>query len=304
MNTKLSLLKFGCWNSIKQVSNYHFGTNFPFKAVTIDATYRCNLNCSFCYYARNKAEDDVSVDEWLSILQGYKEKGYKMAFWAGGEPGLRKVLLEKGSKLFLFNIVFSNGIRPLLDLPNLTYYISIDGDRETHNKLRKNSFDIVKKNIQEYKKGVVIACTINKLNQSCISKICEEWCESPGCRAVSFDFYTPEKEETGDFMLSDEEKAIALDKIIEMKAKYNNKIFGTVKSLELMKKPQEVTRKYCIARQMISLDAQGHIKTPCPMGSNIDCEQCGKFVPFLFHSLYNNGDLQVFSNLKSHWLNS
>lgn len=122
-------------------------------------TDRCNLHCSHCYQD-TPAAPDPSWEELLAILEqfkafisGYRNAAAGQAFRAhvtvtGGEPFLREDfprLLERLSgerRLFSFAILTNGtlltpaGVCSLARLRPSFVQVSIDGDRETHDRIR------------------------------------------------------------------------------------------------------------------------------------------------------------------------
>jgi radical SAM protein with 4Fe4S-binding SPASM domain len=66
--------------------------NVPAQAV-LELTYRCNLRCSHCYV--DVAEpDELTTEEWLSVIDELKAAGTIFLLFTGGEITLRRDLLE------------------------------------------------------------------------------------------------------------------------------------------------------------------------------------------------------------------
>ncbi len=88
----------------------------PFLIASI--TSACNLHCARCYSRCNHATVDgeptrqLTDEEWLSIFRQAEELGVSFILLAGGEPMLRRGVLEAAGKLpnILFPI-FTNGTR-------------------------------------------------------------------------------------------------------------------------------------------------------------------------------------------------
>ena len=86
----------------------------PFLIASI--TSACNLHCAGCYSRCNHATVDTAPvrqltdEEWLSIFRQAAEMGVSFILLAGGEPMLRRGVLEAAGKLpnILFPI-FTNG---------------------------------------------------------------------------------------------------------------------------------------------------------------------------------------------------
>jgi hypothetical protein len=83
--------------------------------VTVAVTYQCNLNCPVCYAKAN----EVAIPD-LDFSDLDKVKDYPVVFLTGGEPTIRKDLIQilrrlkkEGKKI----VMFSNGLK----LANLNY---------------------------------------------------------------------------------------------------------------------------------------------------------------------------------------
>ncbi len=107
-------------------------------------TSRCNLHCAGCYSRFNKATVDgnpvkqLSAEEWLKIFREAESLGFSFIMLAGGEPLLRRDIIEKAGTMqnILFPI-FTNGTfldGRYLDLfdrcRNLIPVMSIEGAKE------------------------------------------------------------------------------------------------------------------------------------------------------------------------------
>ena len=55
-------------------------------------TYRCNNNCSHCYNERPRDYQEISTDQWKTIIDKIWELGIPHIVFTGGEPTLRKDL--------------------------------------------------------------------------------------------------------------------------------------------------------------------------------------------------------------------
>jgi uncharacterized protein len=144
--------------------------------VTILTTYKCNFRCVYCF--EESVKQDVFLDKSMSeliinwLINRAKKRGYKGMFlvFYGGEPLLNVEPIDYISRAikqwsdangvrFNFGII-TNGslINPsLIDkwrkIGLESIRISIDGDREAHNKRRpfingSGSFDLIIENIK------------------------------------------------------------------------------------------------------------------------------------------------------------
>ncbi len=116
--------------------------------ITIKPTFRCNLRCSFCRYVSTgqvagKA-DYFRDDEWIQLVD--EVAPYKPYFSiTGGEPllypGIGKLLARmKHHGLHVAMVtnatLLERKAEELMEAPPASLQVSIDGPRETHDKLR------------------------------------------------------------------------------------------------------------------------------------------------------------------------
>ncbi len=286
---------------------------------SIDATSKCNLRCAHCYFFSYEQEQspELSVEEWLARIEKM-QKGRGAFFsctWVGGEPLLRRELIEKGRRFFRSNRVVTNGTLPLPDWPDVEFHVSVDGTEKLHDAIRgEGCYAKIKKNISDpaaSNLNVAIACCLNRKNVGCVEELLTEWKRVPNVRHVLFDFFTPIKGEdkpcviaspTGviarseatkqsrptatpdsDLWLTFPERDQVLDRLEELKKTYGSFIGGPPLTFTLMR---EKNRHRAIGRACVFLnngtafDAWGNVKKPCVIGPRADCDKCGCIVPF------------------------
>ncbi len=80
-----------------------------------ELTYRCPLHCVFCYnpvdYASNKNE--LTTEEWISVMQQAREMGAAQLGFSGGEPLLRddlEILIAEGRRLGFYTNLITSGV--------------------------------------------------------------------------------------------------------------------------------------------------------------------------------------------------
>lgn len=131
-----------------------FFGEIPIISSTLRVTDMCNLHCIQCYSRANaKSNMDVlDTNEMIRLLEMLKEKNVMRLSITGGEPFTRTDMMEilKRASDMGFEIYLStNGTIQNIDFSKLAelnlkvIQISIDGLRETHNKIRgeKDAFD-------------------------------------------------------------------------------------------------------------------------------------------------------------------
>lgn len=159
----------------------------------------CNLNCKHCGVAKYGRENDLSFNEIGNGIKLLHEKGVKLLAITGGEPfiwrdgryDLEDVIALARKTGFKVVSVYTNGTRRLESSADVIF-VSIDGLKESSNKLRGNIYDKVVKNInQSDHPNIIINCTINNLNKNELEGICEYISTINNVRGLFYYFHTP-----------------------------------------------------------------------------------------------------------------
>jgi MoaA/NifB/PqqE/SkfB family radical SAM enzyme len=251
---------------------------------SVDITNRCNLKCVHCYFMEQGYDRELTDDEWLDHFRGLRDKGFPFyqCSWVGGEPLLRKDLIERLMKLFKSNVVATNGTIPLPHWPDVNFYVSVDGTESYYRKMRgKDFYQRIKANADCADLKVIGAMVISKINYACIRDLLDEW-SGTRVKAILFQFYTPIKGHTDDLWLGWELRDEILDELIELKKIYGSFIDLPEGAFRLMKsnKAPEVTRHCLYRSEAFCYDPMGRVKRPCMMGPKADCSRCGCVLPF------------------------
>lgn len=158
----------------------------------INFTRNCNLNCSYCFEEQkhNSYITKEVLDSLIEVIKNNKQLQYFYLF--GGEPflatkqinyfveELEKIHKSTGIDFHLavitngtiYNEEVKNTIKKIKENLNFYYVLSLDGDRELHNKNRKflsgkGSYDLAINNSKEFHKDfpdvrIEYHCVINK----------------------------------------------------------------------------------------------------------------------------------------------
>ncbi|MSP60642.1 MAG: radical SAM protein [Myxococcales bacterium] len=271
---------------------------------SIDVSKECNLRCKHCYFFEQDYESEFSVEQWVAKLEDLKRTRSRLEFpffqctWVGGEPLIRKDLIERGRKYFRYNTVVTNGTIPLPEWPDVNWYISIDGDEETHERIRnkKGIYKRAMRNIAEHPDlNVTIAYCITRGNVHCLEQAIIDWAAA-GATRMTFDFYTPietieEREQScGDsegLFLPLHERDRVLDQLIALKKIYGDFFVLPERVFRMMKSDvaKQVTDNCLFATKSFAFGPTGVQKEKCMMGPKADCDRCGCVVPFYMASL-------------------
>jgi MoaA/NifB/PqqE/SkfB family radical SAM enzyme len=279
---------------LAKVGFFLFG--FPQNAFgSIDVSKECNLRCRHCYFFEQDYDGELTVDEWIDKLEklrattSRREWPFFQCTWVGGEPLIRKELIERGRKYFRHNTVVTNGTIPLPHWPDVHFYISIDGDEATHEHIRKKKgiYQRAMRNVAEHPElEVTIAYCITRDNAHCIEQAVVDWANA-GASRMTFDFYTPIETIAEPLFLPLDERDRVLDTLLELKAIYGDFFVLPERAFRLMKSDvcKQVTDHCLFAQKSFAFGPTGAPKEKCMMGPKADCDRCGCVVPFYLASL-------------------
>ena len=155
------------------------------------STMRCNLRCSFCYLrdVLNKPNKEMTFEEMKTLIEQVAK--HKPSWYiTGGEPLMRLDLVDivrEIKKHGMFVGISSNGTlltkekADALISAGLDYLsVSIDGGRETHDRVRgvRGAFDKAVNNLKYFcsrktNTHVLINCTISKDNLGQLDSLIE-----------------------------------------------------------------------------------------------------------------------------------
>lgn len=142
--------------------NDKFGrAKIPFRYF-LELTYKCNLNCPYCYVGCERNKNELTTEEWKKVID--QLPFYSIATLVGGEPLIRKDfidILAYTSKKILNKVhVVSNGIlindeiiKAFIKYKLLLLSVSLDGYGKTHdlNRGKDGIFDKIISNLENLK---------------------------------------------------------------------------------------------------------------------------------------------------------
>ncbi|HEB30743.1 MAG TPA: DUF3463 domain-containing protein [Spirochaetes bacterium] len=242
----------------------------------IKLSHDCNLSCLHCHFWKKKGPS-LTFNSAVNILRSMHGIGVRIMIFEGGEPFLWKddrfdirSLVNEAKKLF-FNVgITTNGTLPI-DIDSDIVWVSIDGLKETHNRIRGECFDKIMTNIENSGHPNIFAhVTINSLNYKEIPGLVEFLARR--VRGISIQFHYPFEKEDDELFLPFEKRAMVLDELIRLK-KEGFGIAVSYKCLNSLKDNRWKCRPWMIA----SADPDGKITSGCYVKGrgNISCEKCG-----------------------------
>lgn len=196
----------------------------PFLIASI--TSKCNLHCAGCYSRCNHATVDgepvaqLTGEEWLRIFDEADEMGISFILLAGGEPMLRRDIIEAaGKKQNILFPIFTNGTFmderyfELFDkCRNLIPVMSIEGEKEITDARRGSGvYDRLMLNMAELKKrGLIFGASVTVTTANIREVSSESFLkklEESGCKVVFFVEFVPVTEESRELAPGDDERA-------------------------------------------------------------------------------------------------
>ena len=207
-------------------------------------TSACNLHCAGCYSRCNHATVDAAPvsqltdEEWLRIFDEADELGISFILLAGGEPMLRRDIIEAaGKKPNILFPILTNGTfidKRYFELfdrcRNLVPVMSIEGEKEITDARRgKGVYDRLIANMDEFKRrglifGTSITVTTQNLREVSSDTFLKKLSDR-GCKVVIFVEFVPVTEESKELAPGEEERAILRDEIARLRAEHPEMVY-------------------------------------------------------------------------------
>ena len=214
----------------------------PFLIASI--TSSCNLHCAGCYSRCNHATVDeapvrqLTSDEWLHIFDEADALGISFILLAGGEPLLRRDIIEAAGKMpsILFPI-FTNGTYmderyfELFDCcRNLLPIMSIEGNEAVTDARRgKGIYRRLLANMDEiHRRGLFFGVSVTVTTENIREVSSEAFLKNltdRGCKAVIYVEFVPVTDDSKELAPGDEERAYLTNEIARMRQVYPELIF-------------------------------------------------------------------------------
>jgi MoaA/NifB/PqqE/SkfB family radical SAM enzyme len=262
----------------------------------IKLSHDCNLSCLHCHFWKQKGSS-LSFENAVGVLRAMYKLGVRIMIFEGGEPFLWRdgqydirSITDEAKKLF-FNVgITTNGTLPIKIGTDIVW-VSVDGLRETHNRIRGDCFDSVMANIESSSHPNIFAhVTINTLNYQEIPRLVEFL--SPKVKGITIQFHYPFEKDEDELFLPFEKRESVLEDLIGLK-KAGFPIAVSYTCLNRLKDNHWRCRPWMIA----SADPDGKISNGCYVKGrgNIACEKCG----FAVHAEISLAYRGVFGSIKS-----
>jgi MoaA/NifB/PqqE/SkfB family radical SAM enzyme len=149
---------------------------YPPRAMLISPTMRCNLHCYGCYAGDYSKEEELRPEEIHRILNEVEEMGIHLVVVLGGEPFLRKDLLEiyRDHPRMFFHVFTHGGfldeatVETIARLGNVSPAISLEGyEEQTDQRRGKGHFQKVMRGIALLREAkILFACSLTQTREN------------------------------------------------------------------------------------------------------------------------------------------
>jgi MoaA/NifB/PqqE/SkfB family radical SAM enzyme len=252
---------------------------------------RCPLKCAHCYWLLEKRIKELSDDQVVDFFRAQKEQGMLLATIVGGEPYVRGDLLEKVAGILPATWVVTSGAIPLRHLPGTTHFISIDGDPETHDRIRglPGLHGRIIKHLARARESTnfpaAIHTVLNHQNYQQIDSLMERWRSSGLVDGIVFSTMTPIRGSIIDLSLNRTQYKEIRDRLRMAKERFGKFLLMSDPMIsqinpELMASQSPSTCP--TAMRVASFDALGRRIPQCILGENADCSRCGCVITSMF----------------------
>lgn len=246
-------------------------------------TSSCNLHCAGCYSrCINTTVDAPPVEqltgeEWLRIFEEANELGISFIIVAGGEPMIRRDVIEGAGKMqdIIFPI-FTNGTFiddeyfKLFDkCRNLIPVLSIEGGKEvTDTRRGEGIYDRVTENMKVFQdKGLIFGASITVTTENIKEVTSQEFLDDlfdRGCKLVIYVEFVPVTEEAQHLAPADPEREYMTEALEVLREKYNETVILSFPG-------DELAMGGCMAggREFFHINSHGAAE-PCPFSPYSD----------------------------------
>ena len=246
-------------------------------------TSKCNLHCAGCYSRCNHATVDaepvsqLTDAEWLRIFDEADELGISFILLAGGEPMLRRDIIEAaGKKQNIMFPIFTNGTFmderyfELFDrCRNLLPVMSIEGAREITDARRgKGIYDRLIANMEELdRRGLIFGASVTVTTENIHEVTSKDFLKSlsdRGCRVVIYVEFVPVTEESKDLAPGETEREYLTCEIRRLRAEHPEMVYVSFPG-------DEKSSGGCVAagRGFFHINSHGGAE-PCPFSPYSD----------------------------------
>jgi MoaA/NifB/PqqE/SkfB family radical SAM enzyme len=266
-------------------------------SLSIEITKECPLRCPGCYAfdaahlggatvlrELSDFKDDELVARVLAIIDEHKPLHLSLV---GGDPLVRhreiELLLPQIESRGVHTQIVTSAFREVpgawKNFKKLNVVVSVDGLQPEHDARRKPAtYERILKNIKGAR--VTVHCTITSQmaeRPGYLDEFLCFWTSQPEVAKVWFSLFTPQRGAADPEILTASQRASVIADLRQLRLKYPN-LDMPERLIREMEAPPKSPEECIFARttETISADLRTQV-TPCQLGGDPDCEQCGCF---------------------------
>lgn len=241
-------------------------------------TNRCNLHCKGCYNQalRQSPQEEMSEEKLKSVIAEAKDLGISFIAIGGGEPLIRREISDITREFpEIIFLVFTNGLLidddwliKLKGQNNFVPVISLEGYEENTDERRgKGVYERLQGIIKKIKgRGIFWSVSLTVTRSNFAAVMDHEFVEklyTLGCKLFFFVEYTPIREGTDDWILTEEQRENLLKIRDSFRSKYKA-LFIAIPGDE-----EEIGGCLSAGRGFVHISAEGNVE-PCPFAPYSD----------------------------------
>lgn len=247
-------------------------TRFP-RRIYFQITRNCNLECPACFIKAQKGGQHVPTSAVMEIATFMGQNGLMEVRLTGGEPTTHPDffdILHKFQDENIYVSVATNGVLnpKMLDAlckeQNIWVICSVDGNRDTHNRYRPNTFDKIIQNLKYLKNKkpatrLRLTTVLTKENKKQMYEL-GQICKSVDAESITIIPLRPQvrDQKIKDEMVTAEEFKQVLDQLVEVQEKLGIRFTTTIETeykTKIYSDPVFTKRSSCAAgREGANLD--------------------------------------------------
>ncbi len=240
--------------------------------LVFSVTSKCNLHCKGCYHQtlRPTSEADISDERLRRAIAEAKELGISFIVLGGGEPLMREGILNIPAEYpEIMFLMFTNGLlinddvlKKINEKRNVVPMLSLEGyQTDTDERRGKGVYELLQKSIDKLKRkglfwGTSLTLTRRNFDEVTDNEFVEKLVNS-GCKLFMLVEYTPVKEGTEDWVLTEAQRLELVKRRDAFRARHRA-VFVALPWDE-----EEIGGCLSAGRGFIHISAEGNVE-PCP----------------------------------------
>jgi MoaA/NifB/PqqE/SkfB family radical SAM enzyme len=252
--------------------------------LVFSVTSKCNLHCKGCYHQtlRTTTDADLSDERLRTAIAEAKELGISFIVLGGGEPLMRQGILDIPVEypeimflMFTNGLLFNDDVLKKIDEKrNIVPLLSLEGyQTDTDERRGRGVYELLQKSIDMLKQkgifwGTSLTITRNNFDEVTDDEFIGKLING-GCKLFMLVEYTPVKEGTENWVLTDAQRSELAERRDAFRAKHRA-VFVALPWDE-----EEIGGCLSAGRGFVHISAEGNLE-PCPFipYSDINIKNC------------------------------